>query len=228
MREKLKFRNKSPRQLQLLPKDIRFFGGRLLHGKRRGRRPLSTKEPIHLVMRSSWAKGVHAFTQVHNKKAIEGMSLALAKRYGVRIYQRAIVSNHLHFVLRIHNRDTYKSFVRALTGKIASHLMKGQSFTNFRAQIAGDGYERGKTPAEIQGKGQRFWQFRPFSRVMTWGKDFKIACQYVTQNALEAEGFIPYKKRFDRYAQVTRDWLEWVFPAQDYYLVLSTHRLTRR
>lgn len=194
-----------PEQLHLLPKDVRFFGGSLLHGKRRGRRPLSTKEPIHLVMRSSWAKGPNAFTQPRNKKVIEALCRTLAKKYGVRIYQRAIVSNHLHFVLRIHNRDTYKSFVRVLTGKIASHIMRGNSFSDFLGHVEGEGFSKSRAKLEIQGKGQRFWQFRPFSRVMTWGRDFRVACRYVIQNTLEAFGFIPYRSRLSLYPLVASD-----------------------
>lgn len=188
-------------QLQLLPKDVRFFGGQFLHKKRKRRRPLSTKEPIHLVMRSSWAMGNHAFTRPQNKKAIEAITTSLAKKYGVRIYQKAIVSNHLHFVLRIQNRDSYKGFVRLLTGKIASHIMGGQSFTSFLNHVRGDRSGQNGSIQEIQGKGQQFWQFRPFSRVMTWGRDFKGTCKYVIRNTLEALGFISYISRKNRYTQ---------------------------
>ncbi len=221
-------RNRNYKQIELFPKELRFFGGRFLHEKRRGRRPLSTREPIHLIMRSSWAKGAHSFTQPRNKRAIESLIHTLAQKYGVRIYRKAIVGNHLHFILRIHNRETYKSFVRVLSGKIASHIMNGESFATFIAKVAGiakaagdgviqttsagDGAKatgEGATRAhDTQGKGQRFWQFRPFSRVMSWGRDFKYGCEYVVQNTLEALGFIPYKPRRNHYAQWTHAWIE--------------------
>ncbi len=218
-------RHQTSTQLQLFPKELKFFGGRFLHEKRRGRRPLSTREPIHLIMRSSWAKGAHSFTRPQNKMFIESLTHTLAQKYGVRIYRKAIVGNHLHFILRIHNRETYKSFVRVLSGKIASHIMNGESFATFIGKIGGEGYPQalsagdgaakshytgeGSTRAhETQGKGQRFWQFRPFSRVMSWGRDFKNGCEYVVQNTLEALGFIPYKPRRNHYAQWTQAWIE--------------------
>jgi REP element-mobilizing transposase RayT len=237
--------NRRNKQLELFPKELRFFGGRFLHEKRKGRRPLSTREPIHLVMRSSWAKGAHSFTQPRNKKAIESLIHTLAQKYGVRVYRKAIEGNHLHFILRIHNRETYKSFVRVLSGKIASHIMKGKSFANFLSKVAGDGAIRalkagpesdralstgdGSTRAhETQGKGQRFWQFRPFSRVMSWGRDFMNGCKYVIQNTLEASGFIPYKPRRNHYAPWTQPWIEKATCNSKTASVLIQYKLTRQ
>jgi len=74
--------------------------------------------------------------------------------------------------------------------------MRGQSFKVFKrmvlAQVAGDPHP-GVT--EIQGKEQAFWQFRPFTRVLTWGRNFRVCCAYVIQNKLEAMGFVPYRAR---------------------------------
>ncbi len=39
------------------------------------------------------------------------------------------------------------------------------------------------------------WIFRPWSRIVAWGKAFKIAANYVVQNSLEAIGAIPYQAR---------------------------------
>jgi REP element-mobilizing transposase RayT len=39
------------------------------------------------------------------------------------------------------------------------------------------------------------WIYRPFTRVIEWGKDFKRACDYVLQNELEGLGLIPYRTR---------------------------------
>ena len=45
-----------------------------------------------------------------------------------------------------------------------------------------------------------FWQFRPFSRITNWGKDFKQCIGYLKQNFLEAFGFVNYKPRKNHYA----------------------------
>ncbi len=39
------------------------------------------------------------------------------------------------------------------------------------------------------------WLYRPFSRVMEWGRDFKKACAYVLQNEFEGLGIIPHQPR---------------------------------
>jgi REP element-mobilizing transposase RayT len=184
---------KKPKQFELFKRDLRFFGGQLLHGRRRGQRPLSIKEAIHLVLRSSWAWSVNSFLKPHNKHAIEKIIAATAEKYGVRIYNKAIASNHVHLMVRIHSRPLYKTFIRVLAGKVASHVMKNQSFKLFRRTLRGD-------PPEIQGKGQAFWQFRPFTRLLHWGRDFKKCCDYLKQNTLEALGFTPFKQRKNYYA----------------------------
>ena len=39
------------------------------------------------------------------------------------------------------------------------------------------------------------WAHRPWSRVLSWGREFKTVVKYVLQNILEAEGVIAYKPR---------------------------------
>ncbi|MBX9769142.1 MAG: transposase [Bdellovibrionales bacterium] len=182
-------------QLTLFKKDLRFHGGRLLLGKRKSLRPLSTKDPIHLVLRSSWAWGRWSFLGPQNKPVISSMIKTLSQKYGVRIYRTAIQSNHLHLVLRIESRKTYKAFIRVLSAKIAVHVMRRANFEAFRETLPPS---RGDA-RETQGKGQKFWQFRPFTRVLNWGKDFQRCCGYVVQNILEATGFVLYRDRKDHY-----------------------------
>lgn len=214
---------KKARQLNLFKKDLRYFGGSLLYGKRKSIRPLSTKEPIHIVLRSSWAYGGNSFLLLKNKKDIERIIQRTASKYHIKVYRRAIVSNHLHLIIKISSRKNYQTFVRVLSSLIASHVMKMQSFKVFQKllfknacggvevkltkQRAGDPPKHldpcelryRKALQEIQGKGQAFWQFRPFTRVLYWGNDFKDSCAYLLKNVLEAIGFISYTERKTRY-----------------------------
>ena len=64
---------------------------------------------------------------------------------------------------------------------------------NEKISKAGDGAQtiKGVKTAEknkiINGKkGQGFWEFRPFSRIVNWGRDLKTCMQYLKQNVLEA------------------------------------------
>ena len=109
----------------------KFFGGALLDGKRKSFRPLSSKDSIHFVLRSEWAVGKDSFLVLRNKKAIESIIQRFAKKFGVKIYQQAITSNHIHLLLMITNRYLYRGFIKAVSGMIASHVMGQRSFKLF-------------------------------------------------------------------------------------------------
>ena len=80
---------------------------------------------------------------------------------------------------------------------------------------AGDGVQASKRVqnsekinTKISKMSQSFWEFRPFSRIVNWGRDFKTCVQYLKKNVLEALGFVPYKPRKDYYSK----WLKDVLP----------------
>ncbi len=170
---------KAKKQLNLLNnRGLKFFGGILLKGRRKSQRPLSHRHPIHLVLRSDKARGLASFFRF--RKSIDQLTNFHAKRFGVRVYQRAIQSNHIHFVIKIHNRELYRHFISALTGAIALRVCRG---------------------AGLKKQNKTFWLARPFTRIISWGRDYHSVLKYLTQNTLEALGFIPYKPRRDYYAR---------------------------
>ena len=177
----------------------KFFGGALLHGRRKSYRPLTKKDSIHFVLRSLWAKGPNSFLVKRNHHQIERIIRRFAKKFGVRIYRLAINSNHLHLLLRITNRRLYTAFIKAVSGQIASHVMVQSSFLNFarshKGIITGDGSESSTRGSEKKKQKMGFWEFRPFSRVLNWGADFKNCVKYLKQNTLEAFGFVAYRPR---------------------------------
>ena len=201
----LKMRVQSPKK---------FFGGALLEGKRKHSRPLSAKDSLHFVLRSRWATGKDSFLVPRNRKVIENIITHFSQKFGVKIYERALNSNHIHLLLRITNRPLYRAFIKAVSGKIASQVMGQQSFQLFcksrqprsfetaKMSMAGDGVKTTEeNSTEISKKSQGFWEFRPFSRIVNWGRDFKTCVQYLKQNVLEAMGFTPYKPRKNYYSQ---------------------------
>ena len=126
-----------------------------------------------------------------------------AKKFGVRIYQKSINSNHIHLLVRITSRKLYRAFIKAVAGKIASQIMGGSSFSEYFQEkistpIANSDWGDGSAGA---GKALGFWQFRPFSRVVNWGNDYKGCLNYLKQNTLEAIGFVKYVARKNYYAK---------------------------
>jgi REP element-mobilizing transposase RayT len=185
-------KNKS--QLSLIPNrnNRRFFGGALLKGRRKSRRPLSSKEAIHVVLRSTFAGGKYSFLIHKNHIAIEKILGSAVRKYGIKIYRHSIQTNHIHLILKIQDRWSYRCFIATISGKIASLIMGYKSFKDFKKSLWGEGPVGDK-------KSQGFWEFRPFTRILYWGKDYQACCRYVLQNTLEALGFIQYKVRRNFY-----------------------------
>ena len=141
------------------------FGGELSIEKRRSRRPLSNKNPLHTVLSADVQT---TGSLLKYRQPIETVFQIFAKRFGIRIYKKAIASNHIHWVALYPSRIQYRSFIRALTGSLAKKL-------------------------KIK------WRLRPWTRILHWGRAFKIALGYVLQNHLEAINEIPYQLRKRRH-----------------------------
>ncbi|MEO5666947.1 MAG: hypothetical protein ABIR96_02695 [Bdellovibrionota bacterium] len=152
------------------------FGGALLEGRRKDVRFFDPKRALHLVLRSSQATGVHSLLK--HKRKIDEVLDRQAQLHAVKIYSRANAGNHLHLVVRAPNRRALKNFLRAFSGLVVRLVL---------------GRERGKarSPANARtvSAASPFWDARPFSRVVAWGKAFTTLTRYVHQNRLEAVGF---------------------------------------
>ncbi|MBL7714155.1 MAG: transposase [Bdellovibrionales bacterium] len=150
------------------------FGGSLLKGNPRDARPISLKRPMHLVLRSSMAKGSLSFLVAKRSRIIRDLVHRSAKSQGVKIYRFANSGNHLHLIVLPQSRTAFLRFIRSVSGLIARVTL---------------GAQRGNA------KGLQFWDARPFTRILEWGKDYRRACAYLKQNILEALGFIPFQPR---------------------------------
>ena len=161
-------RNSAMKQMSMsfLKNYKKEFGGQLLIGKRKGRRPLSTKHPIHLVLRSE-------LSGVFNpgNRSLERLLRKTAEKFHIKIYDFALNWSHIHLVIRIRDRKDYVGFIRVITSLLVQHLGKKRIFT-----------------------------LRPFTRVMSWGKDFQTALSYQVLNQLEALGFVSRKSKAQKRA----------------------------
>ena len=155
-------------------KDFGGTGRTGAKGNPRERRPISVKRPMHLVMRSSIAVGEKSFLRTRYAKRIEEFIRRSALENGVKIYRYANSGNHLHLLVMPRSRDAFNAFSRVVTGLIARVIL---------------GAEKG------QGKGVKFWDARPFSRILEWGRKFKIVSDYLLKTTLESLGFIPFVRR---------------------------------
>lgn len=152
-----------------------FGGSAKLNGAHaREARPISVKRPMHLVMRSSRATGEKSFLRAKRARKIEALVHRLGKEKGVKVYRFANSGNHLHFIVLPKSRDAFKAYIKAISGIIARLTL---------------GAERGSA------QGVRFWDAKPYTKIIEWGSEYKTVCDYLLRNTLEALGFISYRPR---------------------------------
>jgi REP element-mobilizing transposase RayT len=147
------------------PKDT--FGGYSFKTNAKSKRPISSKLPIHLVLRTDGRK-----FSMRKPKAfilIDKIVYRTAEKYGVKIYEFANVGNHLHALIKLRHIRDWAGFIRELSGRISQEMqnLKGPQ------------------------KGEKFWSFRPFTRVVaSWRKAYRDCRDYVILNRLEGGGHI--------------------------------------
>lgn len=156
------------RRLKFLKRDPGAYGGVLLN-TRAGRaraRPLSTRDSMHLVLRSSRAKG--ALSMRRHAGKIQAIVNRFAEKYQVRIFSLANVGNHLHFHIQLGREENYRPFIRAITAAIA---------------MAVTGASRWQKSAG------KFWDYRPFTRLVKSAAGFLRLRDYIRINHLEGLGY---------------------------------------
>lgn len=104
----------------------------------------------------------------HHARFIRQCVQKQAQRSGLRVYHFVNVGNHLHLVVRIHDRRRYRIFIRSLTGLIARKVL---------------GVERGKAGSASKKTRACFWLKRPFTRIASWGADYNGLGRYLLKNA---------------------------------------------
>ncbi len=151
----------------------KFHGGIYSKGKRKTKRPLDTKKPLHLVLKSHKAKGRMSFYHPDNKTKVHTIVYKYAERFGIKIFDFSNSGDHLHMSLKIHDRKQFQNFLRTISGLISRLATKAER-----------GVPKGK-----------FWDTLAFTRVADWGRQFKNLRKYIFQNVLEASGAIPYDRK---------------------------------
>jgi len=149
-------------------------------GKRKAQRPLTIKRPIHLILKSPLAVGSRSL--MRHRPLIEKIITRSKKRFKVRVYEFAIVSNHIHLLVRGYSRHELQNFFRTVAGHIAQEILR-------RCPL------KENEGGALKNKQNRFWQSRIYSRIVSWGREYLAVRGYVIQNTLESLAVIPYKER---------------------------------
>lgn len=158
-------------------------GGDLAKGKRKTFRPIDTKQALHVVLRSSKARGEVSLLHPKHCNAIEKHVQKIARRCGVRVYRFANVGNHLHLLIKVPSRPAWKRFAKQLSGGVA------QIVTGARKGVALSRRRDSSIPESAQ---RAFWDHLLFTRIVSFGRDFNGVAKYLIKNLFEAAG-VPMK-----------------------------------
>ena len=100
------------KQLSLIPRINTAKPFIIRTGLRKSKRPLSSRHPIHLILKSA----------KHDLRAREREIVAIlnhfAAKFGIKIYGIVVNSDHIHAIIRLHHVKIYNSFIRSLTGTL--------------------------------------------------------------------------------------------------------------
>ena len=114
-------------------------GGAKARGKRKTKRPLATKQWMHLVLKANKAVDKYSMLAKRNASWIDRLIKAKAKKFGVELKDFVNMGDHLHLQIRITNREYFQNFLRSITTLIARHVTgarKGKKFGKFWADLA--------------------------------------------------------------------------------------------
>lgn len=117
-------------------------------------------------MRSSRARGQLSLLKPAHRTIVGELLRRLATRYDVHVYQFANAGNHLHLLARCRDRHSLRSFLRTFAGLVA----------------------RAVTGAEKGRPGGKFWDCLVYSRILTWGRQYRDVRGYILNNEFEAGG----------------------------------------
>ncbi|WP_210415674.1 transposase [Bdellovibrio sp. ZAP7] len=157
-----------------IPSKHRYCHGGILRrsSKGRGARPLSHKDPIHLLFK------VNKIAVKGGLRSLRSFSLMnrVLKRYSAKFYvkveQFSVQMDHVHMLVRGSRRSNLQSFMRVLAGQFAQTLTDTHS---------------------LKHEGPKVWKYRPFSRVIKGFRPYQTVRNYIQLNELEALGR-PYSK----------------------------------
>jgi REP element-mobilizing transposase RayT len=150
---------------ELQPNRIKH-GGSTAKGLRKLSRPLTKNKPVHLVLKSSAAKGQYSFLTANNRVFVESTLRNRAHQFGVTLRSFENMGNHIHAVVKFKCRNDFQNFLRTMTALIARFVT---------------GARRGKP------FGRKFWDELAFTRIINGYRDFLSIENYLNKNAIERE-----------------------------------------
>ncbi len=122
-----------------------------------------------------------------HKKMILFVMRKASRLFQVRVYNYAICSNHIHILIKGHDRESIQNFFRVFAGHTAQRILK---------KDPGGALPKLTGGARGCAKNQRkFWSYLIYSRIVSWGREYLMVKRYIEKNTLEALNIIAYEPR---------------------------------
>ncbi len=151
---------------------MKAYGGDLRKkALNRGARPLVFRSgSMHITLRSTKAKGTASFQDSQKRNKVKSFVYDFSAKKGVKILSFANIGNHLHLHVKLQNAYLYKAWIRGLSSGLAMISMGLKGLRQLKDQK------------------QKFWDQRPFSRLIQSFRHFLKTKSYVEVNVLEGMG----------------------------------------
>jgi REP element-mobilizing transposase RayT len=159
----------------------------------RGGRPLSRKDPVHLVLKAN-KDTVKGGFRLHRRFALIHHLLQKYKtKFFIKVEQVSIQGDHIHLLIRITRRSQCLNFFRVLPGQIAQRFGKEGLLTFTVPRSVTDTPTTPAIQQRPRAKTKSLWRFRPFTRVVKGWRPYQMVKAYIQLNEKEALGEIPYR-----------------------------------
>ncbi len=136
-----------------------------------------------LAMHVVLKANVSVFHGARVSEIVDRVLLRFGKHFAVTVYHRALVGNNLHLVLAPKTQTGLSGFLRVVAGQISLKVSKS------------------KAP---------FWQQRPWSTLVQWGRHYNRVVKYVALNYLEGRDLIKRVKNIGTELKKYEKWISQV------------------
>jgi len=130
-------------------------GGGLEGGKRKVARPVSTQEPMYVLLRSTRAKGRFDMRMKECSSYIRAIVARQAEACNIEVIQFLNNGDSLHFLIKVPSRASYLRFIRSVSGLVSRCVTGSQ-----RGRAAGTVASRKASKNK-----PKFWDVLPYSRI---------------------------------------------------------------
>ncbi len=139
------------------------FGGSQLKSHPKCQRPHSKNNFMRIVLKSQYRPQIISFRDARYLQRIQKTLIEKAKFFHVSLEQFSINTPHIHLLIRAKSRAEYIAFIKtisALIPRIVGEAKKGSA-----------------------GLYKNLWEARPFSRIVSWGREKIRVALYVPYKA---------------------------------------------